>query len=152
MKFKLIEAYLDPEEKLYDYGTEQVVSYNDNNLFDETRTGFSYYDNFLNDKDLEYMQKSKGLTGHIEYMTPKDYFKWCAKFFNKDVDYLIDRIIEDKDSLNNLREVTSKYKRRLMLPYLNFSNNQQEGMHRMFLAAELFNWDTKFPVLCVYDY
>ena len=138
MRF-LKEAYLDDTERLYDYGTEKVNNYNVDNFFDTSRTGFSYYDNFLNDKDLEYMQKSKGLTGHIEYISPKNYFKYCADFFNKNPIDLIQRIAEDEESLNDLREVVTKYKRRIMLPYLNFSNRQQEGMHRMFVAAEIFS-------------
>ena len=150
--FDLDESYLDKEEKFYDYGTDEVTSYNANNFFDTNRTGFSYYDNFLNDKDLQYMQKAKGLTGHIEEMSPRDYFKYSAQFFNMSPETLINKIKNDEEAMNNLREMASKYKRRLMLPYLNFSNNQQEGNHRMLLAAELLGWDTKLPVLCIYDY
>lgn len=71
MKF-ILENYSEDEEEFFDYGTSAVDG---KDIFDLTKTGYSYYDNFLNKKDLEYMQKSKGLTGRIEYMRPGDYFK-----------------------------------------------------------------------------
>ena len=45
----------------------------------------------------------------------------------------------------------NKYKRKFPLPYLNIATKQQEGRHRMYVAGELFGWDTRFPVLVVQD-
>lgn len=45
-----------------------------------------------------------------------------------------------------------KYKRKFPLPYLNLADNAQEGRHRMAVAAELFGWNEKFPVLVVTKY
>ena len=47
-------------------------------VFDESRTGMSYYDNFLNEEDLKYKQKAKNLTGYTVYMSPNEYFQICA--------------------------------------------------------------------------
>lgn len=143
------EAYLDSEEKFFDYGTQEI---NGKDIFDTSKTGFSYYDNFLNDKDLEYMKKSKGLTGRIEYMTPGDYFKYTGRFFNRSPQSDYESVIEDKETISHLKDVILKYKRKFPLTYLNFSNNQQEGRHRMAVAAELFGWNEKFPVLVITNY
>jgi len=53
---------------------------------DENTTGTSYYDSFLNSKDLRYMESAKNRTGHIEYLTPLEYYQECAnKVFNSSV-------------------------------------------------------------------
>lgn len=148
MKF-ILEKYLDDEEEFFDYGTSAV---NGKDIFDLTKTGYSYYDNFLNQKDLEYMQKSKGLTGRIEYMKPGDYFKYTGKIFNKSPENDYKRTIADREQIEHLKDVILKYNRKFPLPYLNFANNAQEGRHRMAVAADLVGWNEKFPVLIVTEY
>ncbi|WP_300924751.1 hypothetical protein [uncultured Clostridium sp.] len=150
------EAYLDPEKKFFDYGTDEVEEYNPKNLFTLNKTGMSFYDNFLNDKELKYMQKNKGLDGEIIYMTPGEYFQKSAKIRGLDPERLYNNIIKDEGSMDDLRTVVKKYKRRLNLPFLNLSEGDygpgQEGNHRMALAAEMFGWNEKFPVLVVTTY
>lgn len=145
MKF-IVEDYLDDEEKFYDYKTKNI---NGNDIFDTSITGFSYYDNFLNDKDLKYMQEAKGLTGSIEYLTPKEYFEEVSKMFGTSAERQIQSTASDTLNIEHLKEVILKYKRKFPLTYLNFTNDSQEGRHRMYVAGELFGWDTKFPVLIV---
>jgi hypothetical protein len=54
-------------------------------------TGMSYYDNFLDTKNLEYMRSHKNRTGEIVYMTPEEYYYRCAEdIFGVTVDYLKD--------------------------------------------------------------
>ena len=98
------------------------------------------------------MKKNKGLTGRIEYMTPGDYFKYTGRFFNRSPQSDYESVIEDKETIKHLKDVILKYKRKFPLTYLNFSNNQQEGRHRMAVAAELFGWNEKFPVLVITNY
>ena len=111
----------------------------------------SYYNNFLNEKDLAYMQKAKNRTGEIVMMSPNEYFKESAEkiFHNR----------QSIDQLKRSREIDSKsnaeYKEAMKngakfpLCYLNYADNTQEGLHRMMVAGDLYGWDTKFPVLIV---
>lgn len=130
-------------------------------VFDESKTGMSYYDNFLNEKDLKYMQDAKNLTGEIVEMTPQQYFEEAA-----------DVIFEGRhtaEELKEQREASSGqdgYEGRLVDQYadmmkngetfplcmLNYADLGQEGLHRMYAAGEAFGWDTPFPVLVVNVY
>jgi len=111
----------------------------------------SYYRNFLNPKDLEYMQKAKGVTGEIIQMTPNEYFQHCADIFGTTKDYQIDLVKNDR-VINTLKKVITEYKKKLCIPMLNKATNQQEGRHRMYVLGDLFGWDKKFPVLVVTNY
>ena len=46
----------------------------------QCKTWMSYYDNFLNEKDLAYMQKAKNRTGEIVMMSPNSYYEQCSVF------------------------------------------------------------------------
>lgn len=159
MKF-LIEKYLDDEEQFYDYGTEEYSDIKPENLFTTKRSEMSYYTDLLDSKLLNYYQKNKGVTAEIKYMTPKEYFRESAKLlslaFNKQLsaDYVYNKSKGHEADMEHIRQVVTKYKRKLCIPMLNYRENQwgQEGNHRMALAVELFGWEEKFPVLCVYDY
>ena len=117
-------------------------------LFKMTTTT-SYYDNFLNDKDLEYMRKSKNRDGKIVMMTPDEYYEESAKLFGT-----------SKENLVNQRsnQYTDQYVQDMLdgakfpLPYLNYAENTQEGLHRMLAAKRAFGADVKYPVLVVTVY
>lgn len=122
-------------------------------------TDTSYYNDFLNDKELEYKQNAKNRTGEIVMMSPNEYYEYCSKdIFNgrhsveqlkhqreyskfKSGERFVDRYI--KDMLNGDK---------FPLCYLNFADSSQEGLHRMYAAGEAFGWNTKFPVLVVTPY
>ena len=114
-------------------------------------TDTSYYNNFLNEEDLAYMQKSKNRTGEVVYMTPEQYYEECAtKIFR-------DTSVESlKQQRRRNGEYIEQYKDDMLagdkfpLCFLNYADNSQEGLHRMMAAGEAFGWDTKFPVLVVY--
>lgn len=113
-------------------------------------TGVSYYNNFLNEKDLAYMQKSKNRTGEVVYMTPVQYYEECAKHIFEDTTVESLKLQRSSNS-----EYINKYKEDMLagdkfpLCYLNYADNGQEGLHRMMAAGEAFGWNTKFPVLVV---
>ena len=73
------EGYLDSEEKFYDYRTGEA-NLKSCDIFDKTKTGFSFYNNLIDDP--EYMKKSKGLVGSIVMMTPNEYFEHCGEIFH----------------------------------------------------------------------
>lgn len=150
MKFKMVESILDeasidPEGKYTDFGTGKVTS---DNIFDD-RTHISFYDQLFTNPD--YMAEKENLKGHIEMLSPKEYFEECATkiFPNSSVDALVKSRSADPRVLDEIKEIIVKYKRQVFLPYLNYAEQNQEGLHRMLVAAEIFGWDHKFPVLII---
>ena len=117
---------------------------------DENTTGTSYYDSFLNSKDLRYMESAKNRTGHIEYMTPIKYYQECAtKVFNSSVDSLQNQRKRDNSSIDYLSNAIESG-RKFHLPYINYADKAQEGLHRMMVLGDYFGWDDQeFPVLVV---
>ena len=150
MKFKLVEeikeAYLDSEEKFYDYRTGSVSG---KNIFDTTKSGTSYYDDFLTDSGRQYMKKEKNLDGKIVQMSPNKYFKECGNIFGTTAEKQKNQTVADKQTIAHLTEVIQKYKRQFPITMLNYAANSQEGRHRMAVAGNLFGYDTEFPVLVV---
>ena len=140
----LNEASIDPEGKYTDFGTGKVTS---DNIFDD-RTHVPFYDQLFTKPD--YMAKEYNLKGHIEMMSPKEYYEECAnKIFNSSFDSLVKGRKNDTVVNDEIKEIIVKYKRQVFLPYLNYAEQNQEGLHRMLVAAEIFGWDHKFPVLII---
>ena len=145
----LREAYLDKEQTIYDYGTAPIDG---ENIIDVTKTGMSYYNDFLNPSELKYLQTHKNLTGEIIKMTPREYFERCARdIFNNSVSSLIAQREADKRTNNLLDRVLNEYKLKLCLPMINYADKGQEGLHRMLAIARNYGWDKSVPVLVV-DY
>lgn len=129
-----------------------------NDVFDLTKTGYTFYNQFLNPEELKYMEENKNLTGYIDMMSPEDYYSECGELARVPVELLkrqresshiddtldirkIDKYIEDMKAGN-----------KFPLCFLDYSTNGQEGLHRMYAAGEVFGWDTEFPVLIVEPY
>ena len=129
----------------WDYVTGKVSG---SDIFDINSTGNDKIDVL---KDPKYYEKYKNLKGYITKMTPKEYFQKCAEIFNTSFDHQVNRIGVEKDYIQHLKSVITLKKDKFPMTYLDFANETQEGRHRMFVAGELFGWDTKFPVLIV-DY
>ena len=142
------EGYLDPEEKFYDYKTGKV-DLKSCDIFDKTKTGFSFYNNLIDDP--EYMKKSKGLVGSIIMMTPNEYFEHCGEIFHTSKQTQIDHTLADKDNIEYLKQVILKYNRKFPIGYINIRDKQQEGRHRMAVAGELCGYNTPQPVLIAQD-
>lgn len=126
-------------------------SVNPKNVFNTTTTGTSYYDDFLNPKDLKYMQEEKNLDGKIVYMTPKEYFEECANnIFDGRV--TVSQLLQSRKSDYLADEYAERMEIGIVfdLCYLNYANNNQEGLHRMLAFSKLFGWDSeKAPILVV---
>lgn len=148
MKLKKLfeKTYTLNGTEFFDYGTEEV---NKNELFDTHKTGMSFYDDLIGDP--EYMCKNKNLTSKIVYMTPTEYFEECGKIFGNNAEKQIQQTKADKNTIEYLTKVITESKRKFPLPFFDYANNGQEGRHRMYTAALLTSWNTKFPVLIV-DY
>ena len=131
------------------------------NPFNTSTTGMSYYDNFLNEKDLDYMQQAKNLTGEIIMMSPNEYYEACSHDIfkgsgNSSVEDLKRQREHSRFKDNTL--FIDKYKQLMQsgkkfdMCVLNYAKPTQEGLHRMYAAGELYGWDTRFPVLVVNDF
>ena len=141
---KILEIYLKEDEDFYDYGTANV---NGSDIFDVNKVGMSFYDQFISDP--EYMEKNKNLKADIVQMSPTEYFKECAKIFGTSFEKQINQIKAVPKELDYLKEVITKYKKKFPITFLNYAEETQEGRHRMFVAGDLFGWDTKFPVMVI---
>lgn len=121
------------------------------NVFDTSTTNISYYDNFLNQKDLEYMRKNKNRDGEIVMMTPDEYFEYASEIFqhrSSSSDLVKQR--SDKYTEQYIEDMKNGDK--FPLPYLNFADPGQEGLHRMLAAKRAFGPNVKYPVLVVTVY
>ncbi len=152
MRFRLVEAlaYLDKDRDIVDWGTGKASG---TDIFADT-TGTSFYDQLFTNKD--YMLEKENMVGTVEYMTPRQYFEECAKVFTEHSDHAVtmDDLTQqrgrDKRIIDELSDIVTKYHTKLFMPYINYAEGQQEGLHRMLMAANMFGWDDeKFPVLVI---
>lgn len=130
----------------------------DNSLFANSPilpdTGTSLYNEYLNEKDLKYRRENKNRDGHIEMMSPEEYFEECSEYgFSRyvSIDQLKAQRREDEsiDFLKSKLESGEKF----YLPFINKADRSQEGLHRMMVLGELYGWeDKKYPVLIVTVY
>lgn len=113
------------------------------------KTGMSYYDNFLNEEDADYMRRSKNLKGDIQMLSPQEYYEMCADkiFENTSVDSLKEQRKTDQDN-SHLIDVLKRGDA-LDMPMINLANKGQEGLHRMMVLGDMYGWDEKQPVLVV---
>ena len=141
--YRLNESIL-LEKEFEDYGTGKVSG---DDIFD-TRCHVPFYDNLLTHPDR--MADKYNLKGEMIQMTPEEYYQECAdKIFNVPVENLKRGRRHNEIGLNNIRDVIVNHNTRVFLPYINYAEKEQEGLHRMMVAAELFGWNHKFPVLKV---
>lgn len=126
------------------------------NIFDiSTLGGYSYYSQCIpGDSENEYMKNKRNRIGKIVQMSPNEYFSLCAKMFNTTVEDLKEQRIldEGEEYLNKLKDVILKDKKQFPMTFICLPDKQQNGLHRMYVAGELFGWDEKFPVLVITKY
>ena len=148
MKVRIIEEikYIDKEKDIIDFGTGDVIS---DNIFD-TKTHVPYYDSLISDKEYA---KKHNLQTKIEQMSPNEYFDICGTviFPNSSPEKLKQQRARDKVVNDEIYDLIVKYKKKVFLPYINYAEQTQEGLHRMYVAGEIFGWNHKFPVLII-DY
>lgn len=131
-------------EEFFDYKTGEASG---SDIFDTSKTGMSFYNDLLNDP--KYMEEEKNLKAEIVMMSPSTYFEECAKIFDSTFDRQVAQTKADKDTIDHLVNVITKAKRKFPLTFLSYAENTQEGRHRMYVAAMLTSWNTKFPVMVI---
>ena len=129
----------------YDYHTGKV---NGKDIFDTSTTGNSTIDVLRNP---QYFEKEKNLKGEIVQMSPNEYFQECAKIFDSTASKQKMYAGADPDYTDHLKSVINIKQDKFPVSYIDYAREMQEGRHRMFVAGELFGFDTKFPVLVI-DY
>lgn len=126
------------------------------NIFDtSTLGGYSYYSQCIpGDPENEYMKVKHNRIGKIVQMSPNEYYSLCAKMFGLTVENLKRQrmLDEDENYIDNLKNVILKDKKQFPMTFISLPDKQQEGLHRMLVAGELFGWDEKFPVLLIDKY
>lgn len=153
--YKLIQIIKNQfkNKDLNEYLTKSV---NNKNIFDTTTLGgFSYYTQCIpGDSENEYMKNKKNRVGEIVQMSPDEYFSLCAKMFDTTIEDLKEQKLldEGEEYINKLKDVILKEKKQFPMTFICLPDKQQEGLHRMYVAGELFGWDEKFPVLVINKY
>lgn len=146
----VFEGYLDADEEFYDYRTADVSG---DRIFDERTTGVSFYNQFLSSRELQYLRDKKNLVAEVVQMSPNEYYEQCGKYAWPHVvsaSSLKAQRGADKHTIDHLKQVIQIYKKRFPMPFINYAEKSQEGLHRMYVAGELLGWDSpKHPVLCV---
>ena len=133
----------------YDYKTLPV---NGTQVIDPNKTGMSFYDQFLDDKETHYLHNNKNLRGDVVMMSPQKYYELCSKHgFGHEVP--VDKLKQSRaaaqKNIEHLKNVLTVQKKRFPMPMLNLAEHSQEGLHRMMAIGELYGWDLKVPVLVV---
>ena len=102
------------------------------NIFDLTTTDIPYYDKLLKyGKGLE--RDDIEVTATIEYMSPDEYFQYCAIMHKCTVQDEFKYI--DERNMQELTQVVESDK--LPIGFLNNVCREQEGRHRALLAKRL---------------
>lgn len=145
-------TFLNEYYKDFDYETGEVSG---KDVIDTTKTGMSYYDQVIpGHKENDYMRKNKNLVGEIVMMSPKEYYEKCSREIFRGR-HSVDDLKRNRKSdgqgeaIEDLKKVITEKKRKFPLPFLNYTEHGQEGLHRMMALGELFGWDEKFPVLVI---
>ena len=136
------EAYLDAEQKFWDYGTKELT--------DTDKIDTSVASNFGTRDLLRGTENYPDLVYDIVPMTADQYFKLCSIIQGYSPEILKQQISEDKYKLNHLQQVLQTHRKQFPLPYVCFDSNSelygQEGRHRMYILGQTYGWDKKFPV------
>lgn len=143
------EAASNRKKYEWDYKTGDV---NGDDIFDINVQSNSYVSQYL--IDPKYMEDKNGKKAEITYMTPQQYYEDCAKYcFGGSINAkkLKEQRGYDSSTIEHLKNVI-KDGIKFPLPYIEYDEykkGEQEGLHRMYVAGELFGWDHKFPVLTI---
>lgn len=113
------------------------------NIFDVNHINIPFYNDMLKSSEA---RKRENREMEIVQMSPKEYFKECAKIFNSTFDSQIRQIKTDDETLNYIKSEIEKGNK-LPLTWLDYdADRSQDGRHRMYVLGELFGWDKKYPV------
>lgn len=112
------------------------------------KTGMSYYDDFLNQKDHDYKKLAKGLKGEIKMMSPDEYIDALGK----DIFHCSRERVLRGVEWDNVKEYAAKMAAgtKFNIPILDLANETQEGRHRALAAAQL--GVKQIPILVVTKY
>ena len=112
-------------------------------IFDINHISIPYYDELLKSQSFRDRENKKI---EIVQMSPREYFRGCAKVFDSTFDKQIRQVKEDKETLDYIQSEIDKG-HKLPLTWLDYSaEKSQDGRHRMYVVGNAFGWDEKYPV------
>jgi hypothetical protein len=149
---ELVEKYLDDNCEYWDYGTEPIT--NNKDIIDTHKTGHgSDVDIFLTPSGSAQMERKENRKGEIVMMSPDEYYSECANYAwcnsRNTPDSLKRSRRADAETIEKLKNVLTKFKRKFPIPYIDYASPGQEGLHRMMAIGDLYGWDFKVPVLTI---
>ncbi len=123
---------------------ELVESFDDpKDIFDTNRINIPFYDELLKSQEA---RKRENRDVKIVQMSPREYFRGCAKVFNSTFDKQIRQVRGDKETLDYIQSELDKG-HKLPLTWLDYgAERSQDGRHRMYVVGNAFGWDEKYPV------
>lgn len=108
------------------------------------------FDNILPDPYASYMenrvQGDKILT--IMLFTPKEYFNACARLKNTTYSAQLREVEENEYKLDNMFKFLEDGNK-FSLPILDYTAHYQNGRYKMYVAGDMYGWDTQFPVAVI---
>lgn len=129
------------KDNLHSNYNEAFNSYKD--LFDTNHINIPFYDELLKSQAARDRENKKV---EMVQMSPREYFRGCAKIFNSTFDNQIRQVKEDKETLEYIQSEIDKG-HKLPLTWLDYSDEKtQDGRHRMYVVGQAFGWDEKYPV------
>ena len=83
-------------------------------------------------------------------MCPEEYYEECAnKIFYTTVYRLKLSRTTDEEIMIYLHNVLTKHGKKFTLPYVDYAEKTQQGLHRMAVVGDMFGWSYKVPVLVI---
>lgn len=117
--------------------------------FTDKTTGVSYYDDFLDHSEEEYLKKNKNRVGEVVMMSPKEYLQRVATMF--DSSYYKQYMIASEESSQEEFEKIIDRGEKLWMPYISEKDVAQEGRHRAYFAMRKGISEIPVLVISVYD-
>lgn len=125
-------------------GLHEEIRAANQDIFDLNHITIPYYDDLLKSQAA---RDRANIKVHITQMSPREYFRECAKIFGSTFDAQIRQIRDDKKSLQWMQAQLDKGVK-LPATWLDYSDEKtQDGRHRMYAVGQAFGWDEKYPVV-----
>ena len=135
--------YLKLNEGINKEELNEEIENNNESIFDINHINIPYYNELLKSQSARERENKKM---EIVQMSPREYFRGCAKVFNSTFDKQIRQVKEDKETLDYIQSEIDKG-HKLPLTWLDYSvEKSQDGRHRMYVVGNAFGWDEKYPV------
>ena len=123
---------------------DEAVEGEDKDIFDLNHISIPYYNDLLKSQAA---RDRANVKMRIAKMSPREYFRECAKIFGSTFDAQIRQVKDDKETLDYLQGQLDRG-HKFPVTWLDCSDEKtQDGRHRMYVVGNAFGWDEKYPVV-----